>query len=104
MQRADASWDCAHSADRNGYGGVAGATWPQISARAQGRDESAELSRSKRVRARAICARALQLHVAVPDAAVKAADAIPSEVENGAVGEAATWTGRPEGERTGSQR
>ena len=29
---------------------------------------------------------------------------IPSEVENGAAGEAATWTGRPEVERTGSER
>src|SRR6202040_3152444 len=29
---------------------------------------------------------------------------IPSEVENGAAGEAATWTGRPEAERTGSER
>ena len=29
---------------------------------------------------------------------------IPSVVENGAVGEAATWTGRPEAERTGSER
>jgi len=27
-----------------------------------------------------------------------------SEVENGAAGEAATWTGRPEAERTGSER
>jgi len=26
---------------------------------------------------------------------------IPSEVKNGAAGEAATWTGRPEAERTG---
>ncbi len=30
--------------------------------------------------------------------------AIPSGVENGAAGEAATWTGRPEAERTGSER
>jgi D-amino-acid oxidase len=29
---------------------------------------------------------------------------IPSEVENGAAGEAATWAGRPEAERTGSER
>ena len=29
---------------------------------------------------------------------------ISSEVENGAAGEAATWTGRPEAERTGSER
>jgi D-amino-acid oxidase len=29
---------------------------------------------------------------------------IPNEVENGAAGEAATWTGRPETERTGSER
>jgi hypothetical protein len=29
---------------------------------------------------------------------------IPSEVENGVAGEAATWTGRPEAERTGSER
>jgi len=27
-----------------------------------------------------------------------------SVVENGAAGEAATWTGRPEAERTGSER
>src|SRR4030095_6817552 len=29
---------------------------------------------------------------------------IPSEVENGTAGEAATWTGRPEAEPTGSER
>ena len=29
---------------------------------------------------------------------------IPSEVENAAAGQAATWTGRPEAERTGSER
>jgi 5-methyltetrahydrofolate--homocysteine methyltransferase len=29
---------------------------------------------------------------------------IPSEIENGAAGEAATWTGGPEAERTGSER
>jgi hypothetical protein len=29
---------------------------------------------------------------------------IPSAVENGAAREAATWTGRPEAERTGSER
>ena len=29
---------------------------------------------------------------------------IPRVVENGAAGEAATWTGRPEAERTGSER
>jgi len=29
---------------------------------------------------------------------------IPSKVENGAAGEAATWTGRPQAERTGSER
>jgi hypothetical protein len=29
---------------------------------------------------------------------------IPSEVENGAAEEAATWTGRQEAERTGSER
>jgi hypothetical protein len=29
---------------------------------------------------------------------------IPSGVENGAAGEAARWTGRPEAERTGSER
>src|SRR5215475_7781122 len=29
---------------------------------------------------------------------------IPSEVENGAAREAATWTGRPEPERTGGER
>ena len=27
-----------------------------------------------------------------------------SVIENGAAGEAATWTGRPEAERTGSER
>ena len=30
--------------------------------------------------------------------------AMPSEVENGAAGEAATWTGRPKAERAGSER
>jgi hypothetical protein len=29
---------------------------------------------------------------------------IPSEVENGVAGEAATWTGRPQAERTGRER
>ena len=29
---------------------------------------------------------------------------IPSEVENGAAGEAATWMGRPKAKRTGSER
>jgi hypothetical protein len=29
---------------------------------------------------------------------------IPSEVENGAAGDAATWTARPQAERTGSER
>ena len=29
---------------------------------------------------------------------------VPSEVENGAAGAAATWTGRPEAERAGSER
>jgi hypothetical protein len=29
---------------------------------------------------------------------------IPSGVDNGAAGEAATWTGRPKAERTGSER
>ena len=29
---------------------------------------------------------------------------VPSEVENGTAGEAATWTGRPEAEQTGSER
>jgi hypothetical protein len=29
---------------------------------------------------------------------------IPSEVENGGAGEAATWTGRPQAKRTGSER
>jgi hypothetical protein len=29
---------------------------------------------------------------------------IPSEVENGAAWEAATWTGRPQAERKGSER
>jgi hypothetical protein len=29
---------------------------------------------------------------------------IPSEVENGAAGEAVIWMGRPEVERTGSER
>jgi hypothetical protein len=29
---------------------------------------------------------------------------VPSEVENGVAWEAATWTGRPEAERTGSER
>jgi hypothetical protein len=29
---------------------------------------------------------------------------IPSEAENGAAGEAVTWTGRPKAKRTGSER
>jgi hypothetical protein len=29
---------------------------------------------------------------------------IPSEVENGAAREVATWTGKPQAERTGSER
>jgi hypothetical protein len=29
---------------------------------------------------------------------------VPSEVENGVAWEAATWTGRPEAERTGSEQ
>jgi hypothetical protein len=29
---------------------------------------------------------------------------VPSEVENGVAREAATWTGRPQAERTGSER
>jgi|GEM_PF-2552099 len=29
---------------------------------------------------------------------------VPSEIENGAAGYAATWTGRPQAERTGSER
>jgi len=29
---------------------------------------------------------------------------IPNELENGAAGEAATWTGWPQAERTGSER
>jgi 5-methyltetrahydrofolate--homocysteine methyltransferase len=33
----------------------------------------------------------------------RVAPVIPSKVENGATGEAATWTGRPEAERTGSE-
>jgi len=29
---------------------------------------------------------------------------VPSEIENGAAGYAATWTGRPQAKRTGSER
>ena len=43
--------------------------------------------------------------IQIPDWAVPlGASVIPSAVENGAAGEAATWTGRPEAERTGSER
>ena len=43
--------------------------------------------------------------IEIPDWAIPlGASVIPSEVENGAAGEAATWTGRPEAERTGSER
>src|SRR6478609_6621284 len=43
--------------------------------------------------------------VEIPDWALPlGASVIPSEVENGAAGEAATWTGTPEAERTGSER
>ena len=43
--------------------------------------------------------------IEIPDWAIPlGASAISSEVENGAAGGAATWTGRPEAERTGSQR
>jgi D-amino-acid oxidase len=43
--------------------------------------------------------------IEIPDWAIPlGASVIPSEVENGTAGEAATWTGRPEAERTGSER
>jgi D-amino-acid oxidase len=43
--------------------------------------------------------------IEIPEWAIPlGASVIPSEVENGAAGEAATWTGRPEAERTGSER
>jgi D-amino-acid oxidase len=44
--------------------------------------------------------------IEIPDWAIPlgAQLVIPSTVENGAAGEAATWTGRPEAERTGSER
>jgi D-amino-acid oxidase len=44
--------------------------------------------------------------IRIPDWAIPlgAQSVIPSEVENGAAGEAATWTGRPKPERTGSER
>src|SRR2546423_4692529 len=43
--------------------------------------------------------------IQIPDWAIPLeASVIPSGAENGAVGEAATWTGRPEAERTGSER
>jgi glycine/D-amino acid oxidase-like deaminating enzyme len=43
--------------------------------------------------------------IEIPDWAIPlGASVIPSEVANGAAGEAATWTGRPEAERTGSER
>jgi D-amino-acid oxidase len=43
--------------------------------------------------------------IQIPDWAIQLdARVTPSEVENGAAGEAVTWTGRPEAERTGSER
>jgi D-amino-acid oxidase len=44
--------------------------------------------------------------IQIPDwaTALGAHAVIPSEVENGAAGEAATWTGRPKAERTGNER
>jgi hypothetical protein len=43
--------------------------------------------------------------IEIPDWAVPlGASVIPSEVENGAAREAATWTGRPKAERTGRER
>jgi D-amino-acid oxidase len=44
--------------------------------------------------------------IQIPDWAIPlgAQTLIPSEVENGAAGEAATWTGRPQAEQTGSER
>jgi len=70
MQRFDASRYHAHPANRNGPGGMAGAARSQIIARAQGHHESAELSRSQRVRTRTICARSFQLHFAISYATV----------------------------------
>jgi D-amino-acid oxidase len=44
--------------------------------------------------------------IEIPDWAIPlgAQPVIPSEVENGAAGEAATWTGRPQAERAGRER
>ena len=43
--------------------------------------------------------------IEIPDWAIKlGASVIPSEVENGAPGEDATWTGRPKAKRTGHER
>ncbi len=43
--------------------------------------------------------------IQIPDWAIPlGGSVIPSKVENGAAGEAATWTGRPEAERTGRER
>jgi D-amino-acid oxidase len=44
--------------------------------------------------------------IQIPDWAIPlgAHPVIPSEVDNGAAGEAATWTGRPQAERSGSER
>src|SRR5437762_10304681 len=43
--------------------------------------------------------------IQIPDRAIPlGASLIPSGAENGEAGEAATWTGRPEAERTGSER
>jgi D-amino-acid oxidase len=44
--------------------------------------------------------------IQIPDWAISlgAQSVIASEVENGAAGEAATWTGRPQAERTGSEQ
>ena len=41
---------------------------------------------------------------AVRDSKPRVSPVIPSKIENGAAGEAATWTGRPEAERTGSEQ
>jgi D-amino-acid oxidase len=43
--------------------------------------------------------------IQIPDWAIPLrASLVPSEVENGAAGEAATWTGRPQTERAGGER
>src|SRR6266436_6741822 len=70
MQCIDASRHHAPSAHRNGSHRLAAATGTQIIERTKRHHESAELPRSQRIRARAICARPFELHFVVPNATV----------------------------------